>query len=306
VPAILTPADNPFVSGQSGTNSSGRRLALANWLTSPKNPVVARLMVNRVWQRHFGTGLVPTADNFGVTGAKPSHPELLDFLVIEFVRNGWKLKSLHRLMVNSATYRQSSAYQKTSHDADADDKWLWRFPMQRLDAESIRDAMLATSGELNLAIGGPFVPKDKTEEGQYVIVETQPGARRRSLYLQQRRTTAVTFVDVFDGAKMNPNCVQRTSSTVALQSLALLNSDFVRTRSKAFGGRVIREAHTPQERMELAFNLALGRPPTETERTVAGQFVATPAAGAGGADDPSVWTDFCQTIFASNAFLFVE
>ncbi len=306
VPAILTPADNPFVFPQGGTNSSGRRLALANWLTSPKNPVVARLMVNRVWQRHFGTGIVPTADNFGVTGAKPSHPELLDFLALEFVRNGWKLKPLHRLMVNSATYRQSSAYQKTAHEADGDNKWLWRFPMQRLDAESIRDAMLATTGELNLSIGGPFVPKDKTEEGQYVIVESQPGARRRTLYIQQRRTTPVTFVDVFDGAKMNPNCVQRASSTVALQSLALLNSDFARTRSKAFGARLMREGHTPKERMNLAFQLALGRPPTETERTVAGQFVAAPTTGSPGADDPSLWTDFCQTIFASNAFLFVE
>jgi hypothetical protein len=241
-----------------------------------------------------------------VTGAKPSHPELLDFLATEFVRTGWKLKPLHRLMVNSATYRQSSAYRKIAHDADADNQWLWRFPMQRLDAESIRDAMFATSGELNLRMGGPFVPKDKTEEGQYVIVESQPGAQRRSLYLQQRRTTPVTFVDVFDGAKMNPNCVQRTSSTVALQSLALLNSDFVRTRSKAFSARLIREARTSQERMDLAFRLALGRLPKETERTVAAQFVAAPGTETRGPDDPALWTDFCQTIFASNGFLFVE
>src|SRR5439155_4678029 len=141
------------------------------------------------------------------------------------------------------------------------------------------------------------VPKDKTEEGQYVIVETQPGARRRSVYLQQRRTTAVTFVDVFDGAKMNPNCVQRTSSTVALQSLALLNSDFVRTRSKAFGMRLIREASTQPERLDRAFRLALGRPPTAEEREAAEEFLRAQAPASNAAPDAGQWTDFCQMIF---------
>jgi len=177
VPAIETTSANPYVLGKCSNGSSGRRLALANWLTSPNNPVVARLMVNRVWQRHFGTGLVPTADNFGVTGAKPSHPELLDYLTGEFVRTGWKLKPLHRLILNSATYRQASAYREVAQRIDPENKWLSRFAMQRSDAESIRDAMLAVSGEIDPSISGPFVAKDKTEEGQYVIAENKPGGR---------------------------------------------------------------------------------------------------------------------------------
>ena len=281
-------------------------MALANWLTSTNNPVVARLMVNRIWQHYFGMGLVPTADNFGVTGAKPSHPELLDFLTTEFIRSGWKLKPLHRLIVNSATYRQSSIYREAAYRADPDNKWLSRFSTQRLDAESIRDAMLAITGELDLGMGGPFVEKDKTEEGQYVIAETKPGAHRRSLYLQQRRTTPVTFLDVFDGAKMNPNCVQRTSSTVALQSLALLNSDFVRARAKAFGARIMREASTQPDRLDRAFRLAIGRPPTAEERDAAEEFLRAQAPASNGAADAAQWTDFCQMIFASNAFLFVD
>lgn len=296
VPSILTRADNVYAAKTNGP-SSGRRLALANWLTSTNNPVVARLMVNRVWQHHFGTGLVPTADNFGVTGGKPSHPELLDYLTSEFVRQGWKLKPLHRLIVNSAAYRQSSTASAAAQRRDPENKWLSRFPLQRLDAESIRDAMLAASGELDTRFGGPFVARDKTEEGQYVISESRPDARRRSLYLQQRRTTPITFVDLFDGAKMNPNCVQRTSSTVALQSLALLNSDFVRARGKAFARRVMHEAGS--DRAELAFRLAMGRLPTSEERQASAEFLA-------GEGDLARWTDFCQMIFASNAFLFVE
>ena len=139
-----------------------------------------------------------------------------------------------------------------------------------------------------------------------MIAETKPGAHRRSLYLQQRRTTPVTFLDVFDGAKMNPNCVQRTSSTVALQSLALLNSDFVRARAKAFGARIMREAPTQPERLDRAFRLALGRPPSADERAAAEEFLAAERPAAGNDADASKWTDFCQMIFASNAFLFVE
>ena len=306
VPAVLTRPGNSFSVTKCAASSSGRRMALANWLTSTNNPVVARLMVNRIWQHHFGMGLVPTADNFGVTGANPSDPELLDFLTTEFIRSGWKLKPLHRLIVNSATYRQSSIYREAAYRADPDNKWLSRFSTQRLDAESIRDAMLAITGELDLGMGGPFVEKDKTEEGQYVIAETKPGAHRRSLYLQQRRTTPVTFLDVFDGAKMNPNCVQRTSSTVALQSLALLNSDFVRARAKAFGARIMREASTQPDRLDRAFRLAIGRPPTAEERDAAEEFLRAQAPASNGAADAAQWTDFCQMIFASNAFLFVD
>ncbi len=301
IPGILERPNNPYKITPI-KSSSGRRLAFANWLTSTNNPVVPRLMVNRIWQHHFGVGLVRTPDNFGVTGTKPSHPELLDFLASEFEAGGWKLKPLHRLIVNSAAYRQSSAHREAAHKTDPDNTWLWRFPMQRLDAESIRDAMLAATGEIDLQLAGPFIAKDKSEEGQYVITESKPGAHRRSIYLQQRRTTPVTFLDVFDGAKMSPNCVQRTSSTVALQSLALLNSDFVRARSKAFASRITRQEKETPARIDLAFQLAIGRKPNQAEQKAADEFLVA----QGSSPEPARWTDFCQTIFASSAFLFVE
>jgi hypothetical protein len=304
--------------------SSGRRTALANWLTAPDHPTVTRLLVNRIWQHHFGVGLVSTPDNFGLTGTRPTHPELLDWLATEFVRTGWSVKAMHRLIVTSATYRQVSSFEfrvsgsagetrnaerETRSGSDPEDHLFWRFPLQRLDAESIRDAMLAIAGELDLKMGGPFVPKAKTEEGQYVVNETDPGAHRRSLYLQQRRTTPVTMLDVFDGAKMNPNCVQRGASTVPLQSLALLNSDFVRARSKAFAKRVLAEAGPgTNERVARAFQLAIGRTPSRAEQSAADDFCeAQRRQYEGRADaDQTLWTDFCQMLLASNSFLYVE
>jgi hypothetical protein len=304
--------------------SSGRRTALANWLTVADHPTVTRLLVNRIWQHHFGVGLVSTPDNFGLTGSRPTHPELLDWLATEFVRTGWSVKAMHRLIVTSATYRQVSSSEfrvsssagvtrnpkpETRNATDPDDHLLWQFPLQRLDAESIRDAMLAITGELDLKMGGPFVPKAKTEEGQYVVNETDSGAHRRSLYLQQRRTTPVTMLDVFDGAKMNPNCVQRGASTVPLQSLALLNSDFVRTRSKAFAKRVLAETGaSTSARVARAFQLAVGRPPSGAEQSAADDFYeAQHRQYEDRADaDQSLWTDFCQMLLASNSFLYVE
>jgi hypothetical protein len=336
VPAVLCSAHNSFQVTAQSAGSSGRRTALANWLTSPEHPTMARLIVNRIWQHHFGAGIVATADNFGLNGSRPSHPELLDWLATEFVRSGWSVKAMHRLIVTSATYRQSSVAAGVKRlpsnpavrnsqsenqralrsstvakamEVDPDNRLLWRFPLQRLDAESIRDAMLAISGELDPKVGGPFVPKAKTEEGQYVINEKEPGAKRRSIYLQQRRTNPVTILDLFDGAKMNPNCVQRTASTVPLQSLALLNSDFVRARSKAFAECVIKEAKdNSTTRIDLAFQRCLGRTPTAEERSAATEFCQTQAVHY--ADKPDVellmLSDFCQMLFAGNSFLYVE
>ena len=307
VPAILAAGASSYQPAPGKT--SGRRAALARWLTSPDNPMTARLMVNRMWQRHFGFGLVTTADNFGVTGAKPTHPELLDWLAREFVRGRWNVKALHRLIVNSSTYRQASSLREEAFLLNPEDQLLWRYPLRRLEAEAIRDAMLFAGGELDLQMGGPFIPRAQTEEGEQVVNEKEPGAKRRSLYLQQRRTTPVTMLDLFDSAKMNPNCVQRTGSTVPLQSLALLNSDFVRTRSRAFARRVTAEAGPNQAgRITLIFELACGRPPHSGERASAEEFLqeqSTLYAGKTNAEQ-SVWTDFCQMVFASNAFLYIE
>ena len=306
--AALTTAKNAFQVAANKT--SGRRTALATWLTSPENPTLARLIVNRIWQHHFGVGLVATSDNFGVTGAKPSHPELLDWLSTEFVNSGWSVKSIHRLIVNSATYRQASASREADFKADPDDRLLWRFPIQRLDAEAIRDAMLCLSGEIDLTVGGPYVATDKTEEGQYVVNEkSNPGYQRRSLYLQQKRTKPLTLLNVFDGASTNPNCTRRNPSTVTPQSLAMLNSEFARARSREFAKRLAKESGMEtRNRIETAFALAYGRPPQPAERNAAEEFLKAQETEYNSKpnSEENIWSDFCQMLLASNAFLYLD
>src|SRR5262249_27944361 len=167
VPAALSTEKNNYQIAlrPSGRVSSGRRTAFANWLASPENPLFARVMVNRVWQHHFGNGLIATSDNLGVSGAKASHPDLLDYLAAEFVRSGWSVKALHRFILESAAYRQSSARREGLDAIDPDNRLLAYFPLRRLDAEAIRDAMLAISGELDTRMGGPFIPSHRTSEG---------------------------------------------------------------------------------------------------------------------------------------------
>ena len=296
-------------------NSSGRRLALAHWLTSSNNPIVARVLVNRIWRYHFGQGLVSTVDNLGQSGARPVCPELLDWLASELIESGWSLKHLHRLILSSAAWRQRA-------DPTTIDLPITRSQPQRLDAESLRDAMLAVSGELDLKAGGPYVPTKTDKLGQIVIDEKQAGAFRRSLYLQQRRTHPVDFLATFDGPAHNPVCVQRVTSTVALQSLSLLNSEFVHLRARAFAKRLMQSAafKPPQSQDEAArktrlkstfgyaFELAYGRQPRNEELSAAEDFIREQGAiYKNEADaDLRVWTDFCQMLLASNAFLYVD
>ena len=298
----------------SSLKSSGRRLALAHWLTASNNPIVARVLVNRIWHYHFGQGLVSTIDNLGQSGARPASPELLDWLATELIQSGWSLKHLHRLIVNSATWKQSAE----TPDVES--------PMmrstRRLDAESLRDAMLAVSGELDLKAGGSYVPTKTDKQGQVIIDEKQAGAFRRSIYLQQRRTAPVNFLSTFDGPAHNPVCVQRVSSTVALQSLSLLNSEFVHLRARAFarrvlGGAAARALESAGEKARQdavkpalldAFELAYDRPPTAAELSAAEDFLREQKTiYQGQADaDLRVWTDLCQMLLASNAFLYVD
>ena len=222
--------------------TTGRRTAFAKWVTSPENPLFARVMVNRIWQHHFGTGLVATSNNLGVSGAKPSHPELLDYLAAEFIASRWSVKAMHRLILTSAVFRQSSAPRANLDRIDPDNRLLARFPLLRLDAEAIRDAMLHIAGDLDPRASGPYVPSKVTPEGTVEVAETTAGAHRRSIYLQQRRTQVVTFLQLFDAPSMVTTCGKRSPSTVPLQSLALLNSEFSLARSKAFAVRLFREA----------------------------------------------------------------
>jgi hypothetical protein len=292
-------------------------------VTSPENPLFARVMVNRIWQYHFGVGLVATPDNFGRSGAQPSHPELLDFLTTEFRRAGWSVKALHRLILTSAAYRQSSVFRESGFESDPDNRLLWRFPLRRLDAEAIRDAMLNIAGELDTTEGAPFVPTNRTDDGSVVVEEKSNGARKRSVYLQQRRTQVPTLLEVFDTPSVVTNCAFRNTSTVPLQALALLNSDFARRRAQTFARRLEKEVGADRhKRIDLAFRLAYGRKPGEKEIDAAERFlnaqeqVYSPEknadAGRAGVGRPTrvsdrrVWEDFCQMILSSNGFLYVE
>jgi hypothetical protein len=311
VPAALCTAGNGYhvKAGPAGQISTGRRMALARWITSPENPLFARVMVNRIWQNHFGTGLVATPDNLGQSGGKPSHPALLDYLAKEFVESGWSIKAMHRLILHSAVYRQASAPREQLAKGNPDNRLLERFPLRRLDAEALRDSMLCVSGELERNLGGPYVPSRRTAEGEVEVPENQQGSKRRSVYLQQRRTQVVTFLQLFDAPSIVGNCSARSTSTVPLQALALMNSEFVRARARGFAKRLMDEGEPDTEkRLVLAFRLACGRPPLAEEKEAAERFLRSQhKVHAEHKDrDMRAWTDLCQMVLASNAFMHVE
>jgi hypothetical protein len=311
VPSAFVSANNVYrVAGRPpGQVSTGRRLAFARWVTSPENPLFARVMVNRIWQHHFGVGLSATPDNLGQSGAKPSHPELLDYLASEFVQSGWSVKDMHRLILRSAVYKQSSAPRAGLEKLDPDNRLLGRFPLRRLDAEAVRDAFLSVAGELDLRVGGPYVPSRRAKDGIVEVAETQDGAKRRSVYLQQRRTQVVTLLQLFDAPSIVGNCSTRTTSTIPLQSLALLNSKFIRDRANSLERRLTREAGADAKaRLHLAFRLACGRPPDADEIGAADRFLVAQRKvyAEAGDNERRAWTDLCQMVLASNAFLYVE
>lgn len=312
--AALTVPENAYhIDTPSNPQTTGRRTAFARWVTSRHNPLFARVMVNRVWQYHFGTGLVSTPDNLGQSGAVPSHPQLLDYLADEFVRQGWSLKALHRLILTSAAYRQESREDEIAAQVDPGNRLLWRYPLRRLDAEAIRDSMLQISGELDPTPGGPFIPTTRAADGTVLVEEAVAGSHRRSVYLQQRRTQMLTFLELFDAPTIVSTCSFRTQSTVPLQSLTLMNSDFVRRRSQAFAKRLLSEAK-PNSGAETegvitqAFRLACGRVPAPEEIAAAKTFLETQQQLHATAPDARqrAWTDFCQMLLASNSFLYVD
>jgi hypothetical protein len=323
------------------TGTTGRRLALANWLTDPKHPLTARVMVNRVWMLHFGKGLVGTPGDFGRLGEKPTHPELLDWLASEFVSQGWSIKKLHRLILTSTAYLQSSARDSAKDATDADNRLLGRYPLRRLDAEAVRDAMLATSGKLSLKAFGPPVPVMEDDAGLIVIGKANrdgaqyklgdesvpPGEEsRRSIYIQMRRSKPLAILGAFDWATAEPNCEKRNSSTDTPQALMLLNGDFALTQAEAFAERVRKEGGPElTAQVKRAWKLAYLRAPTEKEiagalaflRTATETFRKQPAApavppkkGEKAPEPPSpearALAAFCQALLSSNRFLYVE
>ena len=261
---------------------SGRRRALAGWLTGPDQPLTARVMANRIWQHHFGRGIVPTPDNFGRSGEAPTHPELLDWLAIEFARQGWSVKAMHRLIMTSEAYRMASGFATSAHlDRDPDNRLLWRFPMQRLEAEAVRDSILAVSGALNREIGGPAVfpplPEDVLGSMRHGIWRRQPDGPatwRRSVYVYRKRGLPFPLFEVFDLPDQNATCARRNVSTVPTQALTLLNNEFILKQASLFAGRVRETAGADAVRqIDLAYELALARPPRDEERALAVEFL---------------------------------
>ena len=323
-------------------STTGRRRALAAWLTRTDNPLPARVIVNRLWQHHFGRGIVATPSDFGVRGEAPSHPELLDWLATELVAQGWRWKPMHRLMVTSATYRQASVISppEVARSQEADDpenSLLSRMNRKRMEAEALRDAMLFASGELNPKPGGPgvLVPIEKDVKDliftEAEVVDLWPETpnpaehARRSLYLFRKRNVHYPMFDAFDAPDTQSACPERVVSTHALQALVMLNSDFSLGRAKALAGRLIREApEGGEERIARAYRILLARDPRPAELATARTFLASQTAllrrqlaekGSVAAptfltidDEPAeagAWVDFALAMLNRNEFVYV-
>jgi len=292
MPAIISAEQpKPFVEG------SGR-LELARAIASRDNPLTARVIVNRLWQHHFGRGLVGTPSNFGALGERPTHPELLDHLAHTLIEQGWSLKALHRRIVLSATYQQSSAHDARAFELDPDDRLLWRFPRRRLDVEAWRDALLAVSGNLDAALGGAPSALDAAAN------------RRRTLYGAVSRHNLDSLLRLFDFPDPNITADGRTSTTVPLQQLFVLNSDFMLAQAKALAARlaVVGSPDEPDDaaRIRRAFLLVYGRPANEQEVQMGIEFLASPPGAGGETSVLSGWEQFSQVLLSANEFCFVD
>jgi len=312
---VLTDWDNPLTIRASpyGTSSSGYRLGFARWLTRRESrpaALLARVQVNRIWQHYFSRGLSTTPANLGYSGSNPSHPELLEWLTSDFVESGWSVKSLHRLILTSAVYQQSSQLDADGYRLDPENQLLWRMPLRRLPAESIRDSMLAVSGDLDRRMSGPAIEVLRAEDGEILVYDTARGSKRRSMYLQKRRTLVPTILSVFDTPSIVTNCVERGVSTIPLQSLALLNSEFILMRAASFAKRLANEVGSDSDaRIIRAFQLAYGREPDADELRGSLMFLQNQKKqylGKSPAPLQNAWTDFTHTLLASNEFLYIE
>ena len=296
-------------------SSSGMRLALANWLTGRKHPLTARVIVNRVWHHHFGRGLVATTGNFGRSGSPPTHPELLDWLAVEFMERGWSIKRLHRLIMTSTVFRQASnASPETDRQAvakiDPDNNLFWRMNIRRLEAEIIRDAVLAVSGRLDTTQGGPPVMITKPSNGlsREEKEPTPTSHERRSLYLFARRVYPLKFLEVFDVPIMAVNCTRRSQSATVLQSFTQLNDEFVVNRASQAAIRALANGDGPTDQVLAAWRIVLSRPPDEFELKRCGDFLREQqhVYGEDAEGRQKAFADLCHMLMCTNEFLYVE
>ena len=315
VPAVLDDPAHPFKVSPlpSDPSTTGRRTAFAEWITRPDHPLTARVFVNQVWARHFGAGIVPTLDNFGKSGAAPANQPLLDWLATEFVRQGWKIKPLHRLIMTSTAYRQDSAPRGGAMKADPDDTLLWRFTPRRLEGEVIRDAVLSVAGTLDLKMYGEPVQTKTKPSGEIVPTEDTHGGRR-SIYQVVRRSAPQSFLQVFDAPVMETNCTRRATSTSALQSLAFMNGEFIKAQAEHFAKRIVKEAPPANDAdvqtVKRAVELAFSRKPTEGELDTMVAFLKKQANRYPGMSPDAltqrVYIDLCQVLLSSNEFVYVD
>ena len=295
-----------------GATQTGRRLAFAKWLTDKRNPLTARVMVNRIWKHHFGTGLVKSLDNFGKTGTPPSHPELLDWLAAEFMEQGWSIKHVHRLILNSTAWRQSSQVGADARATDPENRLISRMPMMRMDAEQVHDSLLQVAGVLNRE---PFGEPDQVtvRSDGLVTAKGEDGKHRRSVYVRQRRKEMPTMLETFDLPQMNPSCMERTPSTVVTQPLHLLNNAFVHDLAGSFAERIMAAEESADERIRLGYRLALSRLPSESEMKTSRKALAAlnryrerVETEAEKSPERLAMTDFCHTLLNSAAFLYID
>jgi len=287
---VLSPGEpEPFSKG------SGR-LELANAIASPENPLTARVVVNRIWQHHFGRGLVGTPDNFGKLGEPPTHPELLDYLTIRFIEQGWSLKSMHREIMLSATYQLSSQRNDSNMQIDADNRYLWRMNRQRLDIEAWRDALLAVSGRLNPMLDGPSTNLAEASNN------------RRTIYGFISRHELDNMLRLFDFPDANITASTRAETTVPQQQLFVLNSPFMLEQSKSFASRILKEGGQGiEEQVRYAYLVAFGRAPSEREIAIASQYLKIPNDSEEKESDKlNRWERYAQALLASNEFMYLD
>jgi hypothetical protein len=282
-------------------NEGSRRAALAKWITHPKNLLMRRSIVNRVWHYHFGHGIVESTNDFGRMGGEPSHPELLDWLAHWFEENGQSLKKLHRLIVTSATYRQSSRSHPAGERVDAENRLLWRQNRQRLDAESIRDAVLAASGKLDLTMGGPSVKQFLFKDDHSPVYDytkndvDSPGNYRRSVYRFVVRSVADPLMETLDCPDPSMITGKRNVTVTALQALSMMNNPFLLRHAEHLATRVTAMAEMVEGRVEALYKLTLGRGPTVAESKLLSDYVAEHGLANG-----------ARVLFNSAEFMFLD
>ncbi|MBV6433057.1 MAG: hypothetical protein IANPNBLG_03222 [Bryobacteraceae bacterium] len=320
---VLCPPGKTDAARPPGTQgkSSGLRLAFAEWLTSPDNPLAARVIVNRIWQGHFGAGIVATPDNFGKMGAPPVNQELLDWLAVDFMKHGWSAKHLHRLIMTSTVYRQSARqggepWVAKAKTIDPANSLLWRMNLRRLDAESLRDSVIAAAGKLDATAGGAPIAIEMEPDGLQVVSSKEPPSARwrRSIYLTSRRTYPLSFLGVFDFPVIDTNCTRRVPSATPLQSLTMMNARFIAEAAGELASRAIGLAANGSgaARIEAAYLLTLSRRPTASEIRLGEEFLHQQRANYLNAGKPPAeamvksFQSLAQSLLSSNEFLYVD